>query len=153
MDTSSFSIFPAANSPLRAKSGDLRFQLPAWKRSPVIMDRSPISTRPGCGLCTYTPYPHLRLCMHHHISFRPKLAIVHSDTAGLQHEATLAIRQPFCFSSIAAIISSIMSISSKSSGCLKSSQVATVRCKTGFPFYALDNSFYPGSGKGSQLLL
>jgi hypothetical protein len=57
-------------------------------------------------------------------SFRPKLAIVHSDIAGLQREATLAIYQPICFSSIAVIISSIMSISSKNSGCLKSSQVA-----------------------------
>ena len=100
------------------------FSFPHGKDHPSIMDRSPISTRPGCGLCTYTPYPHLRLCMHHHISFRPKLAIVHSDIAGLQREATLAIYQPFCFSSIAVIISSIMSISSKSSGCLKSSQVA-----------------------------
>lgn len=87
------------------------FSFPHGKDHPSIMDRSPISTRPGCGLCTYTPYPHLRLCMHHHISFRPKLAIVHSDIAGLQREATLAIYQPFCFSSIAVIISSIMSIS------------------------------------------
>ena len=100
------------------------FSFPHGKDHPSIMDRSPISTRPGCGLCTYTPYPHLRLCMHHHISFRPKLAIVHSDIAGLQHEATLAIYQLLCFSSIAVIISSIMSISSQSPGCLKSSQVA-----------------------------
>ncbi|OCK97688.1 uncharacterized protein K441DRAFT_368261 [Cenococcum geophilum 1.58] len=62
--------------------------------------------------------------MHHHISFRPKLAIVHSDIAGLQREATLAIYQPFCFSSIAVIISPIMSIFSKISGRLRSSQVA-----------------------------
>ena len=77
---------------------------------------SELSAKTGCGLCTYTPYPHLRLCMHHHISFRPKLDIVHSDIADLQREATLAICQPFCFSCIAAIISSIMSIPPKALG-------------------------------------
>ena len=109
----------------------------------------PISTHPGCGLCTYTPYPHLRLCMHHHISFRPKLAIVHSDTAGLQHEATLAIRQPFCFSSIAAIISSIMSIPSKSSGCLKSSQVTNMS----YTRQILTHNYSASRSETSSLLL
>src|SRR6266566_3852346 len=102
------SIFLAANNPLRAKSGDLCFQLPAWKRSSVHHGpKLNLNSSWMWSVHIHLILTYLRLCMHHHISFRPRLVIVHSDIAGLQREVTLTIGQPFCFSSIAAIISSI----------------------------------------------